>query len=86
MVFRMGRTSIRLKLDDRSRDDTYYQEKGWFESGYFYPMRFGAGKKLAGRPFDSIQTRTTRKRKATQLTFSPGGDILWRTSVGAVQQ
>jgi multimeric flavodoxin WrbA len=62
MGFRMGRTSIRLELDDRSRDYTHYQEKGWFGSDYFYPVRLGALKKLAGRLFDSIQTRKTRKR------------------------
>jgi multimeric flavodoxin WrbA len=64
MAFRMGRTSIRLELDDRSRDYTHYQEKGWFESDYFYPIRLGALKKLAGSLFDSIQTRKTRKRKS----------------------
>jgi multimeric flavodoxin WrbA len=63
MVFRMGRTSIRLELDDRSRDYTHYQEKGWFESDYFYPIRLGALKKFSGSLFDSIQARRTRKRK-----------------------
>ena len=64
MGFRMGRTSIRLELDDRSRDYTHYQEKGWFESDYFYPISLGALKKLAGRLFDSIQARKSRKRKS----------------------
>ena len=48
----------------RSRDYTYYREKGWFESDYFYPIRLGALKKSAGSLFDSIETRRTRKRKS----------------------
>jgi multimeric flavodoxin WrbA len=63
MAFRMGRTSMRLELDESSRDWTYYRDQGWFESDYFYPTRLGPVKKLAGGLFDSIQTRRTRKRK-----------------------
>ena len=62
MAFRMGRTSIRLELDDRSRDYRHYKDKGWFESDYYYPTRLGALKKLAGGLFDSIATRMTKKR------------------------
>jgi multimeric flavodoxin WrbA len=64
MAFRMGRTSIRLELDDSNRDYTYYKDKGWFESDYYYPVRLGVLKKLAGGLFDSIATRMTRKRKS----------------------
>jgi multimeric flavodoxin WrbA len=64
MAFRMGRTSMRLELDDSSRDYTYYKDKGWFESDYYYPTRLGILKKLAGSLFDSIATRMTRKRKS----------------------
>jgi len=63
MGFRMGRTSMALELDERSFDYRYYQDKGWFESDYFYPTRLGALKKLAGGLFDSIQAKTTRNRK-----------------------
>lgn len=62
MAFRMGRTSIRLELDDSSRDYAYYKEKGWFQSDYFYPTRLGALKRAAGSLFDSIQTKRTRSR------------------------
>ncbi len=41
-AFRMGRTSIQLMLDDTSRDYTYYRDKGWFQSDYYYPTRLGA--------------------------------------------
>jgi len=64
MGFRMGRTSLRLELDDSSRDYTYYKDKGWFESDYFYPVRLGPLKNLAGSLFDSVQRRMTRKRKS----------------------
>jgi multimeric flavodoxin WrbA len=54
MGFRMGRTSIRQTLDDRSRDYRYYAEKGWLESDYFYPTHLGPLKKAAGNLFDSM--------------------------------
>ena len=64
MGFRMGRTSIKLELDDSSYDFGYYKDKGWFESDYFYPVRLGPLKKAAGRLFESIQAKRTRKRKS----------------------
>ena len=64
MAFRMGRTSIRLELDDNSRDYRHYKDKGWFESAYFYPVRLGPLKRLAGGLFDSTQARRTRNRKS----------------------
>jgi multimeric flavodoxin WrbA len=57
MAFRMARTSMGLMLDDSSRDYTYYKDKGWFESGYYYPARLGSLKKVAGSLFDSIARR-----------------------------
>ena len=54
MGFRMGRTSIRQLLDDRSRDYTYYAEKGWLESDYFYPTHLSPLKKAAGKLFDRM--------------------------------
>ncbi len=62
IVFRMGRTSVRLELDDASRDYTHYANKGWFESDYYYPTRLGVLKKGAGKLFDSMQARMTRAR------------------------
>ncbi len=64
MAFRMGRTSMRLELDDSSRDYTYYADKGWFESDYFYPTRLGVLKTVAGKLFDSMAARMTRARYA----------------------
>lgn len=61
--FRSGRTSIKLELDESYRDYLYYQEKGWFESSYFYPVRMSAFKNFIGNFFDTLQARATRKRK-----------------------
>jgi len=61
-AFRYARTSIRLLLDDRSRDYRYYKDKGWFEADYYYPTHLGVLKKAAGSLFDSIASRTTRNR------------------------
>lgn len=63
MGFRMGRTSIRLELDDNSYDYRYYKDKGWFESDYYYPARLGIMKKAAGRLADLIQAKMTMNRK-----------------------
>ena len=57
MGFRMGRTTMRQLLDDRSRDYRYYAEKGWLESDYYYPTRLGMLKKAAGKFFDSMAVR-----------------------------
>ena len=60
MMFRMGRTTIRQMLDDRSRDYRYYAEKGWLDSDYYYPTRLGALKKAAGHLFDSMAPTVRR--------------------------
>jgi hypothetical protein len=62
MVFRMGRTKMRLELDDNSRDYTYYAEKGWFESDYYYPTRVGMLMKGAGKFFDAVSASMTKAR------------------------
>jgi hypothetical protein len=53
-----------LMLDDSSRDYTYYKDKGWFESDYYYLTRLGALKKVTGSLFDLIATRMTRNRES----------------------
>jgi multimeric flavodoxin WrbA len=62
MIFRMSRTSLKLMLDDNYRDYTYYRDKGWFESDYFYPTRLSLLKKAAGNLFDSLAKSRARKR------------------------
>jgi hypothetical protein len=63
MAFHSGRTKMRLELDERSFDYRYYRDKGWFESDYFYAVRLGPAKKLAGRIIDSFQAKGTKKRQ-----------------------
>lgn len=61
MIYRMSRTSISLMLDDTYRDYTYYRDKGWFESDYFYPVRLNVFKKIAGSLFDYTASRSAKK-------------------------
>ncbi len=62
MFFRMGRTKVRLELDDSSRDYTYYADRGWLESDFYYPTRLGVLKKGAGKLFDLMWANMTRAR------------------------
>ncbi len=56
MLFNMARTSVR-RLDESYRDFTYYRDKGWFASDFFYPVRLSPLKRAAGRLFDRSMSR-----------------------------
>lgn len=60
MIFRMARTSIKKMLDDSWRDYTYFRDKGWFESDYFYPVRLNPVKRLTGKIFDRLAIQIIR--------------------------
>jgi len=60
MVFRMGRTSMHKMLDENWRDYTYYRDRGWFESDYFYPVKLNPFKKLTGKIFDKLALQIIR--------------------------
>jgi multimeric flavodoxin WrbA len=60
MMFRMARTSIKKMLDESWRDYTYFRDKGWFESDYFYPVRLNPVKKLTGKVFDKLALQIIR--------------------------
>jgi hypothetical protein len=62
MIFRMSRTSMKLMLDESFRDYTYYRDKGWFESDYFYPTRLNPMKRMAGGLFDWMSGRMAGSR------------------------
>jgi len=64
MVFRMGRTSIRQMLGESDRDFTWYRNRGWFDSDYYYPTRLGAIKRAAGAAFDWMAGRLFNKEAA----------------------
>jgi hypothetical protein len=53
-LFRMSRTSIRLTRPEEIRDYTYFRDKGWFESDYWYPTNIGLTKKVVGVLFDWV--------------------------------
>ena len=57
MIFRMARTSIRQMLGDDNQDHNYYRDRGWFESGYYYPIRLGLLKSALGSAFDWMACR-----------------------------
>lgn len=56
MMFRMGRTTMKQELDERSYDYRYYAEQGWLESDYFYPTHLNPLKRAAGYIFDNMAT------------------------------
>lgn len=62
LFFRMARTRMRLMLDDTFRDYTYYRDKGWFESDFYYPTRLGLFKRGAGKVFDWMFASMTKAR------------------------
>jgi len=70
-AFRAARTSMRMMLDESSRDFTYYRDKGWFESDYYYPARLGMLKKATGSLVDSITRRRTGN--SSRQPAAPGG-------------
>ncbi|MHA6532125.1 flavodoxin family protein [Paenibacillus sp. BAC0078] len=57
MLFRMARTNIKSMLNPKYRDYRHYEEKGWFESGYYYSVSLGPFKRIFGRLFDFLGTR-----------------------------
>ena len=65
MVFRMGRTSMQKMLDENWRDYTYYRDKGWFTSNFYYPATIDFVKKSYGNCIDHL-TVLFSKRKPTQ--------------------
>jgi multimeric flavodoxin WrbA len=65
MIFRMSRTSMKIMLNEKWRDYSYYKEKGWFESDYYYQSRLNPVKKIFGKLFDLMAIQMTKKdRKA----------------------
>jgi hypothetical protein len=57
MIFRMSRSSMKKMLNEDFRDYNYYQEQGWFESDYFYPVKLNPMKKITGKLIDRIAKR-----------------------------
>ncbi len=62
MIFRLSRTSMKITLNEKYRDYAYYQEKGWFESDYYYETSLNIFKKMLGRLFDAMAVNMTKKK------------------------
>lgn len=62
MIFRMSRTSMKLLLEDPNRDFTYYRDRGWFDSSFYYPIRLNPFKRAAGAAFDWMANRMVAQR------------------------
>lgn len=61
-AFRAARSSMRVMLDESSRDYTYYRDMGWFESSYYYPTRLNILKRASGAMIDYASLRNARKQ------------------------
>ena len=61
MLFRMARSSIKTSLDEEYKDYKYYQEQGWFEANYYYPVQLNPLKKLMGQIFDKIAIHMAKR-------------------------
>jgi multimeric flavodoxin WrbA len=59
-AFRAVRTSMRLMLDETSRDYTHYRDKGWFESDYYYPTHLNGLKRAVGSLIDYTTARSVK--------------------------
>lgn len=57
-IFRMSRTSMKMKLDENFKDFKYYTQKGWFHSDFFYTVKLSPMKKAMGKLFDKLATKT----------------------------
>jgi Multimeric flavodoxin WrbA len=62
LMFRWGRTSLRLMLDESFRDFTYYEQAGWWTADYFYPVRLGPLKRAVGRMVDGAVARRIKRQ------------------------
>jgi len=61
LIFRMGRTNVRLLAEKTSPDYAYYRDKGWLESDYNYPVRLNVVKKAAGGVFDFAFSKMAKR-------------------------
>jgi multimeric flavodoxin WrbA len=61
MIFRMSRSGMKTMLNENYRDYTYYAEKGWFESYFYYAVRLNPLKKIMGRLFDLMTIKMSKQ-------------------------
>jgi multimeric flavodoxin WrbA len=63
MMFRGGRTSAKLLAGEENRDHTYYRDKGWFDSDYYYPTKLNPLKRAVGATVDWMTARMSKQRE-----------------------
>ena len=61
MMFRITRPLVK-SAGEKYRDYHYYQEKGWFDSDYYYDTSLGFPKRLAGYLFDFMGRRMAKQQ------------------------
>jgi len=61
-LFRMARSSMKIMLNEDSRDYVYYLKNGWFESDYYYPVKLNTIKRLAGKYIDRRVSHVARTK------------------------
>ncbi|MGE5361663.1 MAG: flavodoxin family protein [Bacteroidales bacterium] len=71
VLFRMGRNSVRIELDETDADYKYYAERGWFDSPYFYPTHLGFVKRSVGRLADAYFARSIASKAAQRSSELP---------------
>lgn len=70
-VFRLVRSMYRAAPDDRLKDVRYWRDRGWFTSGYFYPVKLGLLRAAVGALADSLGRSLALKRKRELAQDNP---------------
>jgi multimeric flavodoxin WrbA len=70
VMFRMGRTGIKLYAAKDERDWAYFRDNGWFESDFYYPTRLNPLKKAVGALADWAGAHTSAFKVAEAVDES----------------
>jgi multimeric flavodoxin WrbA len=62
-LFRLSRSNIK-NISEDMLDYRYYQDHGWFESDYYYPVSLGLPRKAVGKTFDFLAGNVLKMDRA----------------------
>jgi hypothetical protein len=62
MIFRMTRSFMKFSEEATPVDRKCFQDQGWSDSEYFYPVRLGLLKKVLGKLFDKMAIKMCKKK------------------------
>lgn len=62
MIFRMTRSFMKFSEEATPVDRQYFQDQGWSDSEYFYPVRLSLFKKVLGKLFDKMAIKMCKKK------------------------